>query len=765
MSESRFPLIALLLILIANFAIYGIILVPGNTFAGMDFLNLTYPRTVLARDAMGAGHVPLWNWYEWGGAPLLATALGATCYPLTWLAMMIPLPYGLQLFVFVHLLAAGSGAWLLARQTLRIGQLPAAYVAIAYAGNAFFIGRIEQSQVIATNVLLPWLAWAVWRAVFRRQPGRPWVAVIWALTLLAGHPQFAAFNIIAALGLVGIVSITLPVRKGWNAKRFVFRWWQVIWQTALGTALAAVQLLPTWELSRLSERIWPYPDPTVPELDWGNLPAIIIPGFYNITTGETGRVMGYTELGLYAGVLTVPLALVGLCWAFWAKKSRTGIQSIARRRAVFAIGLAWFLSMVFALGSHAGLATIVYDNIPFFKQSRGAARSLNVAALMLALLSGQGVAWLSVALGRKWQSRGRTSTNGGMVVKMAKQVVLVLCLVTIADLAATHSSGLRSIMVPVEVLNARPLMPENIRYHLVSSDERVYRFMAFDSDIYLNNKPAAVAERIVRLQPNQNSLSHIGLVDGYEEGLFPLRDRANLFRMYNRNLRGPSPDGSLLAALGAGLMLTEYPISPDEDAWTPVSPEYARSPVVPSLAASVPPSYRWWRSQYPVSRVYALNELIPDDMTAEQFLTRLAEDFPLHSTLRYPPEQEFRDHIFAHISPQNFGAAKDYFNSVSGNSQLNRLEFVVDRPTSAALVMMPPYPGWKVSGNNLDRNDINVLNSISYLVPFRFNNTAHDPVKLIFSPFSFRFGLFVSLVAGGCFLIFFYRGPSAVSRK
>src|SRR5690606_35062499 len=54
-----------------------------------------------------------------------------------------------------------------------------------------------------------------------------------------------------------------------------------------------------------------------------------------------------------------------------------------------AIGL-WVLAILFALGSNGKLAPFVFENIPFFTQSRGAARSLNVAALMLALLTGRG---------------------------------------------------------------------------------------------------------------------------------------------------------------------------------------------------------------------------------------------------------------------------------------------------------------------------------------------------------------------------------------
>ena len=95
-------------------AVYGPALDPSRTFAGMDFLNMVLPEVAVARGSLSQGALPLWNWYSWGGCPLLATSLAALAYPPTWAALAmtalgLPLTYALQLDVFAHLLWAGLG--------------------------------------------------------------------------------------------------------------------------------------------------------------------------------------------------------------------------------------------------------------------------------------------------------------------------------------------------------------------------------------------------------------------------------------------------------------------------------------------------------------------------------------------------------------------------------------------------------------------------------------------------------------------------------
>lgn len=703
MPESRIPPIALLVLLIACLYIYGIILDPAQTFAGMDFFNLNLPRVMISQQALSSGHVPLWNWYEWGGAPLLAAMQGAVFYPPTWLAMALPLPFGLQLFIFLHLYAAAVGCFLLARRLLGLEVWCSILAGIAFAGSGFYIGRIEQFQIVAVNCLLPWLVLAGARAVAPDGHCR-WLALCWAFCLLAGHPQYAIFNLLAMLAFcagaatAGLVPVT---RRAW---------FRLAGGVALGSALAAVQLLPTYELGQLSERIWPYADATQPQLAWRDLPALLIPRYYQMVSGEPGRVFGHTELGLYAGLLALPLVAAGLVLL------RT--MPVTRRRWFLVALAVWLGAMVFALGSHTYLATVTYKFAPFFRQSRGAGRSLNIAALILALLVASGASALVFRLA----SAPRKAALAGYA----------LCALFCVDLAANNFRELSSVLVPTSVLRFKP-------FATPSCPSRLYRFMSADSDLYLNNTAQAVAERIIRVQPNVSSTYGVAVLDGYEEGLLPLRARADLFRRFNRNLRWDDPDAALLAFMGSSQMLTEFPL-PTGGHWHLTQGPALRPSVVPSVTDG-PAEYSLYESAYaPGALALDLDKLLSAS-AQPAFLAACASAFPLEISARSPTSSDWQNTPFASITPEAFDAG-----ALPGVTLgWNRISIPVNEGTTNILALFTPYPGWTTDDNFLPKEQLKTLCSLFWKVelPLGASKTSH--INLTFRPYSYRLGLFISL--------------------
>ena len=124
--------------------VYAPAWVPWRTFSGMDFLNLLYPHAVLVKRAFVAGEFPLWNWYSWGGSPLLAAMQGAALYPPMWLALCLPLPYGLQMLNFAHLVWAGLGVWFVARRLFDLPAIPSVYAGVAFGAAHFFSGTLSR---------------------------------------------------------------------------------------------------------------------------------------------------------------------------------------------------------------------------------------------------------------------------------------------------------------------------------------------------------------------------------------------------------------------------------------------------------------------------------------------------------------------------------------------------------------------------------------------------------------------------------------------
>src|SRR5262245_941688 len=120
MGSVRHTIAQLTLLAAALLVIYGPAFLPDSTFSGMDFVNLLYPHAVLTQRALSAGTIPLWNWQEWAGSPFLAPMQSAVLYPPTWIATLLPLPYGLQVSILAHLIVAGLGVYRLATRHLDV---------------------------------------------------------------------------------------------------------------------------------------------------------------------------------------------------------------------------------------------------------------------------------------------------------------------------------------------------------------------------------------------------------------------------------------------------------------------------------------------------------------------------------------------------------------------------------------------------------------------------------------------------------------------
>src|SRR5689334_20016437 len=81
-------LVPALLVLLCIALFLGVFIRPGlvdqgrsSLATGFDFHSYFLPRFVLGSKEVFSGHLPLWNRFEYGGIPLLATAQPAALYP------------------------------------------------------------------------------------------------------------------------------------------------------------------------------------------------------------------------------------------------------------------------------------------------------------------------------------------------------------------------------------------------------------------------------------------------------------------------------------------------------------------------------------------------------------------------------------------------------------------------------------------------------------------------------------------------------------
>jgi hypothetical protein len=367
--------------------------------AAKDTLTFSYPAQVELWRGLRDGHFPLWSTHL--NSPLFAEGQGGFAHPLALLLFAVfPSAAASNLYLLLHIYAGLIFTYLLCRD---LGQSrPAATLAApAFALSAFFLARLGIYTIITNGVWLPGLLWLAGRFA-RTGDGRYALAgaLGGALALLAGQFQLACYAVVAA-AVYG--AVCARPRKNAVIAVAVFG--------ALPLLLAAVQLLPTYELWRFSERasdlrpgeysFWPpqFSQLLLPDL-FGRAPH---PAFAPIGEAQIDTYWGrgsFVESAFYVGALPLILAAVGI-----VKK---------RRRFFIAAGL---LAAVFACGTFTPLFKI-YKFIPPFGLFRAPSRLLIYTTLALAVAAGDGLDYFI-----RTRSRAPVLTALGAVV-VAAAIVL-----------------------------------------------------------------------------------------------------------------------------------------------------------------------------------------------------------------------------------------------------------------------------------------------------------------------------------------------------
>jgi hypothetical protein len=243
------------------------------------------------------GRLPLWNPYSASGEPWLANPQTAVFYPPAWLFVVLPFETAYMLFLLLHLLILGWGAYAL---FLKIGPPGAAMIgAVALMLSGPTLSLLDISNNLATYV---WLPLVLWCAMERRDPegarvSRAIVALILALSFLGGEPFYA---------LLGAIAYTVIVRRAG----------EVVVAGAGAAGLAAIQLVPFLEFAASSDRGGGLQDAdilreSVPLDDWLRL---ALPP--DLTTDAFDAALSQHFIPMvYVGGLIAALAIVGVIGA------------------------------------------------------------------------------------------------------------------------------------------------------------------------------------------------------------------------------------------------------------------------------------------------------------------------------------------------------------------------------------------------------------------------------------------------------------------
>jgi hypothetical protein len=357
-------------------------LLSGSVLCPDDGTIFNTPLRVAAANITLSGSLPLWNPYIFGGMPLLASAQGGLLFPPNWFYLLFAPQTATNLMVVTSYMIAALGAYLYAR---RSGSSIAGSVvtSLAWQWGGFLVGQIGHIGVVQTGACLPWVLWALdGYAVTGRRKWGVLLALFVALQTFAGHQQTLAYSLLLAAAYAVANAYT---SREWRAR--------YLWSLALlaaGVLLAAIQILPTFELLRNSLRA----DSSYDFFTSFSLPPRMLATFLApyVAGGGDGRLFRapyvgppyYGEMAAYVGALGLMLAA---CAVVFKRDARTKFWTAAA-----------LVCLTLALGRYAPLKfyKLIYY-VPVLNLFRVPARHLLEAEFALAVLAGRGLTALAAA--------------------------------------------------------------------------------------------------------------------------------------------------------------------------------------------------------------------------------------------------------------------------------------------------------------------------------------------------------------------------------
>jgi Bacterial membrane protein YfhO len=335
--------------------------------------------------------LPLWDPFSYCGVPIHADIQAQLFYPLTWISILVSnrgggqkLFYWLEWLVPLHMILGGLFAFFLFRK-LRCTSWVAFFGATVYQIGPFFVSQAEHLGAICSAAWFPLTILSVLELSDR--PAPRWVAILAgsiAMTFLCGFPATTLVMLVMAgwlcIGLaalahrrsVPLCAIQASKQAGWRLPLFYAG------GCALGAAIAAIQLLPTMQLSSWSIASIRY--------QWkGNggglsLPALASffwPNYYHIFSPfDRNRYKlpyEFTYMFTYCGHLALALILAA---PFFLRKSKL----LAISLGLFAIAIFWML------GEQTPLYPPVFHAMPHFLQSSMYAESALLGFSMFAAI-------------------------------------------------------------------------------------------------------------------------------------------------------------------------------------------------------------------------------------------------------------------------------------------------------------------------------------------------------------------------------------------
>lgn len=378
-------------------------LVNGGGLVGGDIYPYFFPQKQIVAESFANGSIPLWHHRTGLGYPLHAESQAGIFYPATQILYRVfDIHSAYHVNLLIHYWLAFLFSWRLLR-CYGIGMWPALFGALIFI-YGWFPARISLEWSIIGGVYFPLCLWQT--EEFIRRPSLRRISLLsicLGLHLLAGHFALAFISQLTCLLYAAVRTWQIhricgsdqaaaenPSSQGSLqdisfAKAITRNSAAVIAAIGLALLLAAIQLLPTLELKRLSQRQPAGETAKAFDPAYGHMPPGYLTQVFaswwswhsadSIRNGDIFQAFGSVradtnkvEAHLYWGLL--PLALMMLI----------AVPSV-RRKAPSTAWKAWLLLMLLATAYSTGWLMPVTKHLPGFGFFMGPGRYLMVTAL------------------------------------------------------------------------------------------------------------------------------------------------------------------------------------------------------------------------------------------------------------------------------------------------------------------------------------------------------------------------------------------------
>jgi hypothetical protein len=343
---------AFAVITVLTLVVFARPLLRNEVFSFRDHGDYFQPLRWFTATELQHGRLPLWNAYSASGEPWLANPQTGVFYPPAWLFLILPFTTAYTLYLFLHVVLLGCGAYLLFARLTRPGAAAlAAAVALTFSGPSMSL--LDVSNNLTTFAWIPLIVWCAISGVSARAS-----AAAIAMSFLAGEPFFAA---------VGALLFVIARRRGVR---------DLVDVALTSFALSSIQLLPFLSMVIGSDRAHGGLTPaqllqdSMPLRDWLR---VSIPANLGASAFDPHLEEHFIPI-VYLGGLTILFALIGAI--------------VARRR-----GLGWMAliaaCILIGAGSHLTAVAELLIRLPV-ALFRYPARVLPLAALGICALAAIG---------------------------------------------------------------------------------------------------------------------------------------------------------------------------------------------------------------------------------------------------------------------------------------------------------------------------------------------------------------------------------------